>query len=109
MKTTHTAPPKVFPGPRGFGPSTLGYYALLVLAALLGLALLGYLFFIWVGYVALPLLIVLIALIYLGVVTAAGYALTRTFNPTRRVLWVGNVVLLLVALALGALLNYGLF
>ena len=92
-------------GGRGFGPATLGFYALLVLSGLLGLALLGYLFFIGVGYLALPLLLVLIFLAYLAVVVFASYALTRLFNPTRRVLWVGNLVLLLVGLALGALVG----
>ena len=90
---------------RGFGPSTLGLYALLVLAGLLGLALLGYLFFIGVGYMALPLLLALIFLAYLALVIPSAYALTRVFNPTRRVLWVSNFVLLFVGLALGALVG----
>ena len=96
---------RVTPHQRGFGPSTLGLYALLVLAGLLGLALLGYLFFIGVGYMALPLLLTLIFLAYLAVVVPSSYALTRVFNPTRRVLWVGNFALLFVGLALGALVG----
>ena len=92
-------------GGRGFGWSTLGYYALLVLAGLLGLALLSYLFFIGVGYVTLSLLLVLIFLAYLAAVIPAAYVLTRVFNPSRRVLWGSNLALLLVGLALGALLG----
>ena len=95
----------VAPNLRGFGLSTLGYYTLLILGGLLGLALLGYLFFIGVGYLALPTLLALIFSAYLAVVIASAYALTRVFSPTRRVLWVSNFVLLFVGLALGALVG----
>ena len=80
MAKAYATPTDTDSSPRGFGPATLGFYTLLVLAGLLGLALLGYLFFIGVGYLALPLLLALTFLAYLAMAVGASYALTRLFN-----------------------------